>query len=177
VRKLLLLAIVALVVFVGNAQRIALAEQNIFTKLPDSWKQLDADYFTIYAPATWKFRKLQGIDSYVGEFVADGVRLEFDYGLYSNSIPAEAKEPTYTVVEEKIGGHLAKIVCPKTPGPRANSDLLSGSRQQNQRPFPRCRRPVRRPAENSAYHVQDDSLPASFAIESTLITNSVVTRV
>jgi hypothetical protein len=116
VRKFLLLAIIALVVFVWNAQRIALAEQNIVTKLPDGWKQLDADYFTVYAPATWKFRKLQGIHSYVGEFVGDGVRLEFDYGEYSDSLPAYAKEPLYIVSEASIGGHLAKIVCPKTPG-------------------------------------------------------------
>ena len=115
VRKLSLLAVVALVVVVWNAQTIALAEQNAATTLPDGWKQLDADYFTIYAPPTWKFRKLQGIDSYVGEFVGDGVKLEFDYGQYSNALTDE-KEPTYVVIEEKVGGRLARMVSPRVPG-------------------------------------------------------------
>ena len=109
-RKLLLLAIVALVVFIGNAQRIALAEQNIVTKLPDGWKQLDADYFTVYAPATWTFR-----NSYVGAFAGDSAQLEFDYGEYSNPLSDE-KEPTYVVSQEKMGGRLARIVSPKVPG-------------------------------------------------------------
>ena len=102
-------------VFVWTAQRIALAEQNTVTKLPDGWKQLDTDYFTVYAPATWKFRKMQGIDSYVGAFAGDGARLEFDYGKYSNPLSDE-KEPTYVVNEEKVGGRLARIVSPKVPG-------------------------------------------------------------
>lgn len=114
-RKLLLLAVVSLVVFVWDAQRIAFAEQNAGTKLPDGWKQLDADYFTAYAPATWKFRKMPGIDSYVGEFAGDGARLEFDYGQYSNPLSDE-KEPTYVISEERVGGRLARIVSPKVPG-------------------------------------------------------------
>jgi hypothetical protein len=113
VRKFfLLLAVVALVISVN-----ALTEQNVVTKLPDGWKQLDADYFTAYAPATWKFRKMQGIDSYVGAFVGDGVQLEFDYGHYSNPLSDE-KEPTYVLSEEKVGGRLARIVSPRVPGHR-----------------------------------------------------------
>lgn len=108
-RKSFLLVAVALLVFVT-----ASARQNV-TKLPDGWKQLDADYFTVYAPATWTFRKMQGIDSYVGEFVGDGVRLEFDYGQYSNAL-ADKKEPTYVVSEEKVGGQPARIVSPRVPG-------------------------------------------------------------
>jgi hypothetical protein len=116
VRKLLHVSLSALLICGLSAGRILLGCQATVTTLPDGWHLLDAGDFTIYAPANWKFHKLQGIDSYVGEFVGDGVRLEFDYGLYSNSIPAEATEPTYTVTEEKIGGHLARIVSPKIPG-------------------------------------------------------------
>ncbi len=99
-----------------SAGRTLHAGQATVTTVPDGWHLLDAGDFTIYAPAKWDFHKLQGIDSYVGEFVGDGVRLKSDYGLYSNSIPAEAKEPAYTIVEEKIGGHLARIVSSKTTG-------------------------------------------------------------
>ena len=120
-RTLSLLAVVAVatlvgfVVFVWNAQRVPLAEQNIVTNSPDAWTRLDADNFTVYAPAIWKFRKMQGIDSYVGEFAGDGARLESDYGKYSNPL-SDQKEPTYVVSEEKVGGRLARIVSPKVPG-------------------------------------------------------------
>ena len=83
--------------------------------MPDGWKQPDAEYFTLYAPATWKFRKLQGFDSDVGEFVGDGVKLKFDCGQYSNALSDE-KEPTYVVSEEKVGVRLARIVSPRVPG-------------------------------------------------------------
>ena len=109
-RKLLLVAAVALVFFVTGS-----AKQNGVTKLPESWKQLDAGYFTVYAPATWAFRKMQGIDSDVGAFVGDGTLLEFDYGHYSNPLSGE-KEPTYVVSEEKVGGRPARIVSPRIPG-------------------------------------------------------------
>jgi hypothetical protein len=85
-------------------------------QIPSDWHKLSAGYFSIYAPPEWKFHKLQGIDSYVGEFVGDGIRLEFDYGQYSNSLPPDAKEPTYAVTQEPVGGHPAKIVSPRTPG-------------------------------------------------------------
>jgi hypothetical protein len=112
VRNALLFAVVVLVI---SVIAITLAEQNVATKLPDGWKQLDADYFTVYAPATWQFHRMQGIDSYVGAFVGDSVRLEFDYGHYSNPLSDE-KEPTYVVSEEKVGGRLARIVNPGEPG-------------------------------------------------------------
>ena len=34
-------------------------------------------------PPGWQLKEMQGIDSYVGEVVGDGVRLEFDYGMHS----------------------------------------------------------------------------------------------
>lgn len=80
-----------------------------------SWQTIDADAFTLSLPPGWKFNKLQGIDSYIGEFVGDGARLEFDYGWYSNSL-AEDSDPTYLVTYETIDGRRAKIVIPKVTG-------------------------------------------------------------
>jgi hypothetical protein len=73
---------------------------------------LEAGTFFVHAPPGWEFHKLPGIDSYVGDFVGDGVRLEFDYGQYSNSFD-EDNEPEYVVVHEKIRGYEAKIVHPR----------------------------------------------------------------
>jgi hypothetical protein len=82
--------------------------------LPSDWQNIDVGEVSISAPSGWKFHRLQGIDS-VGEFVGDGVRLEFDYGPYSNSLD-EQHEPEYLVVHERIDGLQARIVSPHSPG-------------------------------------------------------------
>jgi hypothetical protein len=81
----------------------------------NGWQKLDAGPFSLFAPAGWEFHQLQGVDSYVGEFVGDGVALTFDFGRYSSSFP-QAKEPAYVIAHESIGGFKAKLVSPRTPG-------------------------------------------------------------
>jgi hypothetical protein len=68
------------------------------------------------APPQWEFRQLQGIDSYVGEFVGDGVVLTFDFGQYSSGYLKKAKAPAYSVAKTHVGGHSAIVVHPGTPG-------------------------------------------------------------
>ena len=82
---------------------------------PTNWQFIDANSFTLSLPPSWEFNKLQGIDSYVGEFVGDGAKLGFDYGWYSNSL-AEDNDPNHTVTYETISGYRAKIVVPKVAG-------------------------------------------------------------
>lgn len=80
-----------------------------------NWHKVDAGPFSILAPSGWEFHQLQGFDSYVGEFVGDGIVLKFDFGRYSNSLKEE-KKPTYVVIHKSIGGRRAKIVSPRIPG-------------------------------------------------------------
>ncbi len=82
---------------------------------PANWQKVDAGPFSILAPLGWEFHQLQGVDSYVGEFVGDGVVLTFDFGRYSNTLKKE-KKPAYVVTHKFIGGRRAKIVSPRTPG-------------------------------------------------------------
>ena len=79
------------------------------------WQVIDAETFFVSIPQDWTFRKLQGIDSYVGEIVGGGTRLTFDYGDYSNTL-ADPSNPNYIVSYESIHGRRAKIVIPKTIG-------------------------------------------------------------
>ena len=81
---------------------------------PSGWHKLDAGPFSILAPSGWEFHQLIGVDSYVGEFVGDGVSLTFDFGRYSN--PLEEEKTTYVVINKSIGGRRGKIVSPRTPG-------------------------------------------------------------
>lgn len=82
---------------------------------PACWHKLDAGPFSILAPSGWEFHQLQGVDSYVGEFVGEGVVLRFDFGGYSNPLKEE-KKSAYVVVHKSIGGYRAKAVSPRTPG-------------------------------------------------------------
>ncbi|MFA6918061.1 MAG: hypothetical protein WC285_04520 [Candidatus Gracilibacteria bacterium] len=84
-------------------------------EIESNWQLVDADSFTLSLPTGWKFNKLQGIDSYVGEFVGDGAKLSFDYGRYSNPL-ADENDPDHTVTYETIDGYKAKIVIPKVTG-------------------------------------------------------------
>jgi len=80
-----------------------------------SWRKVDAGPFSISAPPGWEFHQLTGVDSYVGEFLGDGVALRFDFGGYSNDLK-DAKKPAYVIAHESIGGFPAKIVSPRTSG-------------------------------------------------------------
>jgi hypothetical protein len=83
---------------------------------PTGWNKVDAGPFSLFAPQGWEFHQLEGIDSYVGEFVGDGITLRFDFGEYSSGYVKKAKKPTYVMARESIGGFVAKIVSPRTPG-------------------------------------------------------------
>ena len=82
---------------------------------PTGWRKVDAGPFSILAPSGWEFHQLAGVDSYVGEFVGDGLTLTFDFGGYSNPLKKE-KKPAYVVVHKSIGGFRAKVVSPRTSG-------------------------------------------------------------
>lgn len=79
------------------------------------WRKVDAGPFSVFAPPGWEFRQVEGVDSYVGEFVGDGIVLRADLGKYSNPLKKERK-PAYVVTHKYIGGRRAKIVSPKIAG-------------------------------------------------------------
>lgn len=89
--------------------------ESLTIATPADWQKIDAVAFSVFAPLGWKFKQLQGVDSYVGEFISDDVVLKFDFGQHSNPLKG-AKEPRYVVVNKTIAGSRAKIVTPKTPG-------------------------------------------------------------
>jgi hypothetical protein len=83
---------------------------------PANWHKVEAGAFSLFAPLGWESHQLQGVDSYVGEFVGDGVVLRFDFGRYSSGYLKKAKKPAYVIGHESIGGFPAKIASPRTPG-------------------------------------------------------------
>lgn len=99
----------------GNPLRSSVQQDPGLVSAPADWHRVDAGPFSILAPSGWEFHQLQGVDSYVGEFVGDGVVLTFDFGGYSNDLKEEMK-PVYVIIQKTIGGRRAKIVSPRTPG-------------------------------------------------------------
>jgi hypothetical protein len=93
----------------GQCQAPSVSSRN-------SWRKLDAGPFSVSAPPGWEFHQLQGVDSYVGEFVGDGIVLTFDFGRYSSGYLKQAKKPAYVIAHESIGGFSAQIASPGTPG-------------------------------------------------------------
>ena len=76
---------------------------------PSDWHPVDVGPFSVLLPPGWRYEPGQGIDSFVGAFVGEGVNVGFDYGIYSNSLPFEG-DPTKAVHRETIGGYTAKVV-------------------------------------------------------------------
>ena len=69
--------------------------------------------FSVLLPPGWVYEPQQGIDSFVGAYVGDGVELTFDYGIYSDPLNYD-DDAAYDVHEETIGGLTAKIVVPES---------------------------------------------------------------
>ena len=117
VNIVLIVLVVAVVSVAGyfilsNRSPVSRSTPSLTNEMPTNWQFIDADSFTLSLPLGWKFNKLQGIDSYVGEFVGDDAKLHFDFGWYSNSL-AEDSDPNHIVTYETIDGYGAKIVVPK----------------------------------------------------------------
>src|SRR5260370_14965559 len=87
-----------------HAPRLTREESLSAVTAPPNWHKLEAVAFWLFAPSGWEFHQLQGVDSYVGEFMGDGVVLRFDFGGYVSSSFNRAKKPAYVIVQEAIGG-------------------------------------------------------------------------
>jgi hypothetical protein len=80
---------------------------------PSTWHSVDTGPFSALLPPGWTYELAQGIDSFVGSFVGEGITLHFDYGWYSNSLPHD-DDPNYHVHFETVAGRDAKIVYPNS---------------------------------------------------------------
>jgi hypothetical protein len=87
---------------------------------PADWVPVDANgKFTFFIPPDMEEQEIQGIDSFVGEYRSNRMRLRFDYGLYSDPLNYSG-ESDYQELVTTIGGERAKVVAfvggPSAPG-------------------------------------------------------------
>ena len=70
--------------------------------------------FHLRLPPGWQVVQTQGIDSYVGEVLGNGMRLKFDYGLHSWSLnPEDDPKHEYVLLHEDTGEVERKLLIPK----------------------------------------------------------------
>jgi len=76
-------------------------------KIPNDWKLFQASArFSFWGPPDLKEENVQGIDSYVGQFVSPKMILTFDYGMYSNPL----NDPKYKREATTVDGKEAFLV-------------------------------------------------------------------
>ena len=92
--------------------------EDVADQLPPDWQLVEAlgwpdrqAGFSLQLPPGWQLKELQGIDSYVGEIIGDGVRLTYDLGWYSSPL-ADDDDPQHVVTYAEIDGLLGKLVQP-----------------------------------------------------------------
>ncbi len=91
---------------------------------PADWPRLEAgDAFSVAAPPGWTYTPLQGIDSFVGAFEGDGVRITFDFGMYS-SLGAFEGDPAFSFTTETIDGYEATFATPRAARPGLTGVLV-----------------------------------------------------
>ena len=92
------------------------AEVVVSSQVPPDWEAAEVSHgengLTLSLPPGWQLIELQGVDSYVGEIVGDGVLLGYDFGWYSSPL-VDDDDPLHIVTYEDIAGRRAKLVLPK----------------------------------------------------------------
>ncbi len=91
---------------------------------PADWRRLEAGTsFSVAAPPGWTYTPAQGIDSLVGAFEGDGIRITFDYGWYS-SLGAFEGDPAFSFSRGTIDGYEAAFATPKAARPGLTGVLV-----------------------------------------------------
>jgi hypothetical protein len=83
-----------------------------------TWHSVDTGPFSVLLPPGWEYVRAQGVDSFVGSFVGDGITLGFDYGMYGGA--PRPDDPNLSMHDETVGGYTARLFFPKADGDGAS---------------------------------------------------------
>jgi len=62
-------------------------------------------------PTKFYIKESQGIDSYVGSIIGNGIEIYFDYGIYTSPSP-QLSDNEFEVFEDEFEGHSRQIIKP-----------------------------------------------------------------
>lgn len=88
--------------FLGTALFLVLAAQG-----EEPWQKIENDYFSFSLPPAFKKTEARGKDSFVEEYVAEGILVRFDYGKYSNRFGGWPPDTKFEALN--INGKTAKV--------------------------------------------------------------------
>lgn len=80
---------------------------SVSARADDTWKKIENSSFSFSVPQSFKKTDQHGIDSFVEEYVSEGIKLAFDYGIYSGGFSDWSKETKFD--DLKIDGKAARI--------------------------------------------------------------------
>jgi len=83
-------------------------------------KSIDIYDYQLKVPAKFQLIEEQGIDSYVGKLVGEGIEIQFDYGIHT-SPSKNLDQDKFNIYFETFGSVERQIVVPKNP----NEDFTS----------------------------------------------------
>lgn len=91
------------------------------------WAEFDVQsLFTFRAPCSLKGGAEKGIDSHVGSYTGDGMRLGYDYGHYSSPLTEWSSKSGYQVASVVVDTRSAYIVTASDPAAPDGLTLLFG---------------------------------------------------
>lgn len=110
ISKKVLWSILVLLIFCGCLSSFS------FRSAPLGWKRFqEGDKFSFSAPKNLESQETHGIDSFAGQYNSPDLKLQFDYGMYSD--PLENTSPDdFKAEKAMIGGHEARIVTFRSAG-------------------------------------------------------------
>ena len=76
----------------------------------DGWHTIELNQFKIETPNDYKFFRIKGFDSYVGGITNGKDSIEFDFGMYSNSLESYYTDLEFAVKDEIIDGKDFRII-------------------------------------------------------------------
>ncbi len=112
-RKAVLLFLALAVVVVASAAEPA----------DEGWRTIANESFSFSIPPGFEKTDARGIDSFVEEYVRDGITLDFDYGLFSNDFTGWPDDTTYERVQ--VDGESARIGTARGSFGRPNTHFLT----------------------------------------------------
>lgn len=105
----ILLLIAALLVGLAFVTGRSILKSPAQQETPKDWRTHDLGPFSFQAPADFSGGQDQGIDSAVWSFRNENIRLELDYGVYSNDLQIYGDKPEYHESWVVIHGKKAKL--------------------------------------------------------------------
>ena len=86
-------------------------QRNDQQMLKQRWERVEVTgAFSFLVPAGLEKQNVRGIDSEIGEYRSNQLRVSFDFGLFSDNLVAYSGMPEYKEMTTEIDGKKAKIV-------------------------------------------------------------------